>query len=72
MKKSALMLLSGWGLTLLVGAWSPGSASAASPGDEGPSLFCPGDKKKPSACPGDKKKPSACPDDKKKPFSDRS
>jgi hypothetical protein len=71
MKKTALMLLSGWSLVLMVASFSPETAHAACPGDKKPSLWCPGDKK-PSACPDDKKKPSACPGDKKKPSSDLS
>jgi hypothetical protein len=60
MRKTALMLLSGWSLTLAVAAFSPQGAQAdACPGDKKtPSLSCPGDKKPPSFCPGDKKKPS--------------
>jgi hypothetical protein len=69
MKKTALVLLSGWTFAFALSAFSPGAANAACPGDKKPSLSCPGDKK-PSACPDDKKKPSACPDDKKKPSSD--
>jgi hypothetical protein len=68
MKKTALMLLSGWTLAFAMSAFWVGTANAACPGDKKtPSLFCPGDKKTPSVCPGDKKTPSACPGDKKTP-----
>ena len=69
MKKTALMLLSGWSFTLAVAAFSPpGALAEACPGDKKPpSLSCPGDKKPPSFCPDEKKKPSVCPGDKKKP-----
>lgn len=68
MKKTALMLLSGWSLALAVTAISPQGALAECPGDKKtPSLSCPGDKKPPSFCPDEKKKPSACPGDKKTP-----
>jgi hypothetical protein len=66
MKKTALILLSGWSLTLAAFAFSPhGALAEACPGDKKtPSLSCPGD----NSCPGDKKTPSlSCPGDKKKP-----
>jgi hypothetical protein len=76
MKKTALMLLSGWSLAFAISSLSavlPHTAQAACPDEKKkPSLFCPDEKKKPSlSCPDEKKKPSlSCPDEKKKPSAD--